>query len=545
MMRRVLLGMFLALAGWGGIGLSTHPVFAASLCVASGSGCYSNLQDALNAAQDGDVIHVGPGTFAGGVEIDKSVSLDGTGPNTTIIRGGGPVVAIGTYGASSEPTVSISGVTITRGVTRSSPESIPFYGEAGVLAAGGGVEIPPNASLTGGATVTISNSVITGNRVAPTTAIDSGYQCPADITITCINGDLPFALAVGGGIDSWGTVTLANSTVSDNLVGTPSGLPSAASDAYGGAIMSRHSSLTIMDTTISDNRAGASAPNGRFVDGGGIFLPNGTLTMDGSTVTNNTATLAAAMPSDVITGTGAVAGGVHVGDKVTAASISNTTISGNSVTMTNTVGDSTAFSGALQMDINFSLSNDVIANNSVYSTAVGSTGGAEGDSGAGEMGGTIDNTRLTGNSVTVSSLAGTATASAGSAIFGGTMTNSVVSGNSIRVSSSDGTGFGSAGGLQTGGALTLRNTTITSNSVHVEARSGSAQGGGIFAVDESPNGPPGGPLVLINSRVTGNALSGSAGIVLQGGGLYVTNPLTLTNSPLSGNVPDNCFGSSC
>ena len=45
--------------------------------------------------------------------------------------------------------MSISGVTITGGVARSSPESVPFTGKAGVWAAGGGIEIPPGAHLYG------------------------------------------------------------------------------------------------------------------------------------------------------------------------------------------------------------------------------------------------------------------------------------------------------------------------------------------------------------------------------------------------------------
>jgi hypothetical protein len=72
-----------------------------------------------------------------------------------------------------------------------------------------------------------------------------------------------------------------------------------------------------------------------------------------------------------------------------------------------------------------------------------------------------------------------------------------------------------------------------------EARS--AQGGGIFAVDESASdGPPDGPLILTNSRVTTNVLSGSSAITVQGGGIFATNPVTLTNTLIAGNLPDQC-----
>ncbi len=90
--------------------------------------------------------------------------------------------------------------------------------------------------------------------------------------------------------------------------------------------------------------------------------------------------------------------------------------------------------------------------------------------------------------------------------------------------------------------LTLRNTRVSGNTVDASGASGSAQGGGIFDAPV-PNGPPGGPLVLVNSSVTGNVLTGSAGITLQGGGLYVGNvPVTLKNSVIAENVPDQCFG---
>jgi hypothetical protein len=540
-MRRVMLAMSLALAGWGGMDLAAHPAFAASLCVGSGPGCYSTIQGALNAAHDGDVIHIGPGTFPGGVTIDKSLSLVGAGPNATIISGGGSVLTIGTTFASSEPTVSIGGVTITGGVARSSSESVQFFGTDGVFALGGGIEIPPGADFSSGATVTISNSVITGNRVAPTTAIDSTIPCPPDITITCINGDLPFALAAGGGIDNWGALTVTNTSITNNLIGAAAGFPSVASDADGAGIANEGTSpsLIISNTIVSGNRASAVAPNGRFADSGGIFDEAGTLTMSNTVVTNNRADLAAAMPSDVASGTLAIAGGVHVAGGVTAASIRNTTISHNSVSMTNMVGDATAFSGGLHTDVNFALSNDVIVDNSVNSTTLpGSTGNAQGDSGAGEMAGTIDNTRFTGNIVTVSSVAGSASASAGAAILVGTLTSSVVTGNHVRATSLSGAVRAAGGGLEVvGAALTVRNTTVSDNTGDAHGRSGAAQGGGIAA--------DGGPLNLVNSNITGNVLSGGTGIVLQGGGLYVTNPLTVTNSAISGNVPDNCFGSSC
>ena len=176
------------------------PASAATLSVCK-SGCsYTQIAPAVVAANSGDTIRIGRGTYVGGVLIDTSLQLIGAGPGITTIEGdGGSVLTIGSYGATIEPTVTISGVTITGGDAQTSPESIPLFGIPGVWATGGGVDIPPGADFSGGATVTISNSVITGNRADPTAEVDSGIPCPG-----FSDGECPYAAALGGGINSWG-----------------------------------------------------------------------------------------------------------------------------------------------------------------------------------------------------------------------------------------------------------------------------------------------------------------------------------------------------
>jgi hypothetical protein len=537
-------------ARWGGAGrlvvlvpataallvLDAGPASAATLNVCP-SGCsYTQLAPALDAAQNGDTIKIGPGTYDGGVTIAVSVKLVGAGANRTIISGGGPVVTIGEFGASAEPTVSIDAVTITDGITRSSPESTPFTGQEGVFAAGGGVEIPPNADFSGGATVTIANSVITGNRVAPSDTAPFGPDCPG--------GPCPFAFAGGGGIDSWGTLTLAHTTVSNNRVGSASGLSTLASDAVGGAIVNNLGPLTISGSVIHGNQASATGPNGRFAEGGALMAFGGTLKVSNSSVTDNSSALAASLPNSVELL--ANSGGMHVTSDVSTAKIRNTTISGNSASMTNSVGDAEAFSGGIHvdLDVDFKMSNSVVGDNSVSSaTLAGSSGNAGGDSGAGELLGMISNTRFSGNTVTVTSAAGDATALAGALIYFGSITNSVIRDNHVHASSPSGTVFAAGGAIVVDEpGLTLRNSELSANTVGANGASGSAQGGGIFDAPIT-DGPPGGPLKLLNTGVTGNVLSGSPGIALQGGGLFIQNqPLTLTKSVIANNSPDQCFG---
>src|SRR5213592_1713751 len=114
------------------VGYSAHTT--SGLCVGSKPACFVTLQAAVDAASDGDTITIAPGTFTGGVAVDVSVDIRGAGAGATTIRGGGPVVTIGVEQAAVEPTVSISGVTITGGVNTSFPDH--------AVTQGGGVRIP-------------------------------------------------------------------------------------------------------------------------------------------------------------------------------------------------------------------------------------------------------------------------------------------------------------------------------------------------------------------------------------------------------------------
>lgn len=511
------------------------PAHGASICVGGGSGCFATIQAALDAAHEGDTIHLASGTFAGGVTITKSIRLVGAGARSTVIRGGGPVVTIGTFGAAIEPTVTLGGVTITGGISQSSPLSVAWTGEEGVIALGGGVEIPPNADFSGGATVTIADSVIRGNRVAPVNTVpSSGAGCP--------DGPCPSALAGGGGIDNWGALTLTNTTVADNKVGTASGLSALASDADAGGIMSWQGSLILDESTVSGNQASATAPNGRFAEAGGIFALGGSLTMTHSTVTENHASLDASLPDSV--DLAAIGGGMHIAGGVSTATISGTTISSNSLSMTNAIGYTNAFSGGVHSDIDTDLRGDVIADNHVSSTTLaGSASFALGDSGAGEiLSGAIIDTRFSGNTVTVRSAGVFASAIAGALVFRGALKNVVVSDNRVLASAPDGGVFAGGGGLvEDWGGVTVTDSSVSRNVVEATGLTGGAFGGGIFdAAIEF--GPPGGPLTLTRAKVERNAVSGGPGITVQGGGIFTDNVVTLVDSFISKNTPDQCVG---
>jgi hypothetical protein len=50
------------------------------LCVGTGRGCFPSIQSALDVSSAGDVVRLGPGTFAGGVTIKTAVTFLGAGP---------------------------------------------------------------------------------------------------------------------------------------------------------------------------------------------------------------------------------------------------------------------------------------------------------------------------------------------------------------------------------------------------------------------------------------------------------------------------------
>jgi hypothetical protein len=484
------------------------------------SGCaFGQIAPAIAAASPGDTIQVAPGTYDGGFTIDKSVKLVGAGAGSTIIEGGGPVITIGVAGAATEPTVTIDGVTVTGGVTLGnlSPNT----------ARGGGIYFPRAAGPSTGATVTIRNSVIRDNRVAPSGAVDS------------------VASAGGGGISNDGTLTVDHTLVTGNLVDPASGL---TSEADGGGILDRaFGNLTLHDSVVTDNHTEVTPPNGQSVDSGGILHNGPLLTIDGSLISNNSAQLTSALPNSVETQ--ADTGGIHIhGDDNCStpdsgcgvATIRDSTITGNSVTVSNSVGDAVDFCGGICDDGVLTLSGSLVANNHVTATVpAGSTACACADSGGIGSGGpwSITASQITGNTVTASAPAGNAFAAAGGGSEGNglsdTISDSVVSGNALTATTTTGSAQVQGGGFSNFGAvLTIRDSTFDGNSGTASGPGSSAIGGGIWSGN-------GGTLTLLGDSVTHNALTASSA---HGGGLFTTNPTTIKDTVIANNVPDQCVG---
>jgi hypothetical protein len=533
---------------------------ALALALAAGSGSAEaksqvvgpgeSIQKAINAAHDGDVIRIGPGTFAGGVTIDKSVNVIGSGAGKTTIKGGGPVLTIGKAFAPSEPKVTISKVKITGGRTTSSPLFKEIVGKKNVIALGGGIAIPPGKFIKAkdrfafGAKVKVTDSVISGNRVGPSATAPIGPPCPG-------GRNCPFAYAGGGGIDNWGALTLERTDVSDNLAA------GVASDATGGGIDSPQGSLNLFDSTITSNRAIADVPNGRFAEGGGIFTGGelsgeapGAVRIRGGSISDNEASLRSKLPYFVGDGKGSTIGmsANGAGARLLGGSISiaHVRLKENKVSVDTPNGEPNAFDAALSVgaDSKLDLSHSKIEDNRVRarigsSEDVGGSGGAFGiDSPprGGHAPQIVSHVRFVGNTTLVTSEHGDALASPGAIENGNKtlITHSVISGNRVEARSAHGSADVTGAGLSSyDGRLMLQHDLIEHNHGVATGPDGYARGGGIWSVSH---------LTLEYTSVIGNTLRASPGLTVQGGGIFTTVPVTLDHSRIAHNVPDQCFG---
>ena len=501
---------------------------------------YTTIQDALAHASDGDVITVAPGTYAGPISIDKSVKLAGAGAMATIIQGGGPVVTIGSSLITSEPTVRISGVTIRGGDNTTVPSTSKPWG--------GGVWIPPAAGSANGsgATVMLTNVVITGNTVQASASGDCGDGC------TVSN-------SVGGGIGNYGTLTMTDSVVSNNQA-IEDRLPSPTNvNASGGGIKS-YGPLTLRNSTFTGNivTLATSVVNqsGRFAAGGAISI-RGVFTMDGSTVSNNTVSLTGTS-TDPNSNLGGNGGGMIILDGG-SGTIRDSVISGNSIAATAITGGNGDGGGGIDADSPLLLVDSTVSDNratlSVTSPQPGSVNGSDGGGIENDSSATIRDSTIGDNSTTATGPFGTVFAFGGALNSGNgqtvTVADSTITRNTATATASSGTAVVQGGGINSNGSLTVHSIAVSKNSGNAIGLSGMVQGGGI-ANDNNGElfGPPPSPapqLVLSDSTVTHNSVTGSnSNFTVQGGGVYNGTADGATTSAkdsvIAHNVPDQCFG---
>jgi len=268
-----------------------------------------------------------------------------------------------------------------------------------------------------------AQAVLDGTDSGTVVTVDSGTVQLDQLTLE--NGSL---VGAGGGIANGGTLTVTDSTVTDNTAG------------FGGGI-ANHGQLTLVDSTVSDNAATTTA--------GGIFN-NGTATLQGSTVSANTSPDALSV------------GGIQDGGRTTVAqtdkgghlTLTDSTVSGN------TAGDDGV--GGIYVPPSTAPPSRLTLTDSTISDNTGSGLGAGGL----VLGGGPDT--ITGS--TISGNIGD-NGGAGGLLSDPTTGSLVVTDSTIADNVANG---GGAGGITNGGALTLIASTISGNA----ADNGS--GGGLY-----------------------------------------------------------------
>lgn len=207
-------------------------------------------------------------------------------------------------------------------------------------------------------TLTLTNMTLVGGKTTGAEAsggaiFNQGTLSLIDSTISD-NSAILQPLSQGGGLyNAGGMVTITNSTFSGNIATTGGGIANSGSgtltisdshvsentaSSSGGGIASVNGALTVViDSTISNNDTGASS------EGGGIVVSSSTLTVVNSTISGNSSYRGAGIASNfgtvtlinsVVSGNkadlaGGRGGALHMLGGGAKASVINSTISGN------------------------------------------------------------------------------------------------------------------------------------------------------------------------------------------------------------------------
>ncbi len=316
------------------------------------------------------------------------------------------------------------------------------------------------------------------------------FSISSDVTVSLGQFTLSKGLsATGAGITNAGVLTLNGMTVSANT----------ATGSGGGAIWNENgATLTINNSSLANNAAS--------FESGGAILSDGSLTINNSVLTGNSAFSGGAVFSDgallmlsgsTLTGNTASTGGAITNNGITSFSIAGSTISGNSASS----GGGIYNNGTDPLTI-------------VASTFSNNT--------AGFAGGAIYNTVEGTVTVLGSTFSGNTASAEGGAVYNDNIFNSTGSTFSNNSASPNGTG----GGISSFATLNLTNTTVAFNTAGF--------GGGIQSV---------GTLTAINDTIAYNTAA-SGGV---GGGLVVNGTTDLYNTivalnTLGGTIPNDING---
>jgi hypothetical protein len=244
------------------------------------SGCGS-LRALIAVARSGDIIDFANGLkgqtitlTTNELKITTSLTIDGPAHGQLTVSGGGTSRV---FEVEDNATVTINDLTVTDGYT--------------VGDSGGGMLVDA------GSTLNLDRVVLSGNRALAGNAGALGGS--------------------GGGIENTGTLTVTDSTFTENVAS----LSAIVVGSQGGAIDSSGPSLTVINSAFTSNKADGTPTGAGAGDGGAINANGSTVTITNSTFSGNEAL-----------GRTANGGAISIEGPLTATSTydGNTTITGSS-----------------------------------------------------------------------------------------------------------------------------------------------------------------------------------------------------------------------
>jgi hypothetical protein len=397
----------------------------------------------------------------------------------------------GTTSVASGDTINVAAGTYTDHPAFNSNRAVTVNGVGTVTYNGGaaGSVFTVNVGVTN--TLTLNNLTLTNGKATTATTGGALTISTGKVVATGVNLTASTASTSGGGAyvgaASGNSLSMTNGTVASNTapngagimtIGAPVTLDgttvtgnTATGNGGGIDVSNASASLTMTNGTVGG--ATAAAKNSA-ANGGGIYTAGGPLTLNGTTISGNA---------------GAIGGGVYV--LAGTSNLTNLTVSGNTAS---NVGGGIVSAGTTNVSGGSIAGNSAAAQGGGLWNNIGTT--------------TLTNTSMTGNS-----------APTGGAVYN-TGTNGTVNTSGATISSN--TASTSGGAIYNAVATSKVNTSGGSISGNTAPNGGAALNAGIMVVDGT---------ALDNNTANGGAAANAG----NGGAIYNALTLTVKNATWTGN----------